>query len=188
MTITILAAQWADNFNAIANVATIIGGALAFVVIVYVLIRVRRIAERLETVIAPKTGIEGFLNMCAQVVECDPDGTCVVNDSGEIVLVNKRMEEISGFHRSELVGQQVEILVPLATRADHPHHREGFIVGPTSRPMRGLTLRHKRGREIAVGINLNHYVDAAGGFTIAKVRATDDDWRRKSQEVPVMGE
>lgn len=176
--------QTLNGFNLIANVVTLLGAAIA----IYVLINVRRIVERLEQVIAPKTGIEGFLQMCAQVVESDPDGTCVVDDSGEIVLVNKRMEEISGYHRSELVGQQVEILVPDSIRREHPQHREGFITGPSSRPMRGLTLRHKRGREVAVGINLNHYVDAAGGFTIAKVRAANDDWRRKSQEIPVMSE
>lgn len=164
-------------FNLIANVATVMG----IVVALYVLVKVRGIGERLELVIAPKTGIEGFLNMCAQVVESDPDGTVVVDDSGEIVLVNKRMEEISGYHRSELVGQQVEILVPVTARRDHPQHREGFVVGPSSRPMRGLALRHKRGREVAVGINLNHYVDASGGFTIAKVRAVDNDQRRSGE-------
>lgn len=173
-----------ELFNVIANMATVFGAAVA----IYVLINVRRIVQRLELVIAPKTGIEGFLNMCAQVVEADPDGTCVVDDSGEIVLVNKRMEEISGYHRSELVGQGVELLVPDSARAAHPQFREGFITGPSSRPMRGLTLRHKRGREVAVGINLNHYVDAAGGFTIAKIRTTDNDWRRKSGEFPVMSE
>ena len=112
-----------DNFNVLANLATIFGGALGFAVIVYVLFQVRGIAGRLESVLAPKTGIEGFLTMCAQVVESDPDGTCVVDDSGEIVLVNKRLEEISGYHRSELIGQQVEILVPLTAKHNHPQHR-----------------------------------------------------------------
>lgn len=175
-----------DKFNVLANLATIFGGALGFAVIVYVLIQVRRIAERLETVIAPKTGIEGFLNMCAQVVESDPDGTCVVADNGEIVLVNKRMEELSGYHRTELVGHPVEILVPDSAKGDHPHHREGFIVGPMSRPMRGLKLRHKRGWELTVGINLNHYVDAGGGFTIAKVRSDGGDWRKSGDSVPTI--
>lgn len=153
-------------FNTIANTATVFGVLVA----IYVLITVRRITERLEQVIAPKAGIESFLNMCAQVVESDPDGTCVVADSGEIVLVNKAMEDISGYHRSELVGQPIETLVPDAYKGAHPHHREGFVTGPSSRPMRGLSLRHKRGHEKSVGINLNHYIDTSGGYTIAKVR------------------
>lgn len=170
-----------DTFNAITNAVTLIGGAIVSALVIYILVQVWRINERLESVLAPKTGIEGFLNMCAQVVECDPDGTCVVDDNGEIVLVNERMEEISGYHRSEMIGKQVELLVPDAFRAVHPAHREGFITGPSSRPMRGLKLRHKRGHELSVGINLNHYMDASGGYTIAKVRTSEGDFRASGE-------
>lgn len=170
-----------DTFNAITNAVTLIGGALVSALVIYILVQVWRINERLESVLAPKTGIEGFLNMCAQVVESDPDGTCVVADDGEIVLVNKRMEEISGYHRSEMVGHGVEILVPDAFKQIHPSHREGFITGPSSRPMRGLKLRHKRGHELPVGINLNHYMDTSGGYTIAKVRTLEGDARASGE-------
>lgn len=166
----------ADKFNAVTNVITLIGGAGVSALLIYIAMQMWRIIERLEQVLAPKTGIEGFLNMCAQVVESDPDGTCVVDDSGEIVLVNKKLEEISGYHRSQLVGQPVEILVPDEFKGVHPSHRERFITGPSSRPMRGLKLRHKRGHELTVGINLNHYLDTGGGYTIAKVRISDDEW------------
>lgn len=188
-----LLTQWADIFNIVANLATIIGGAVGGTVVIYVLIQVRRmaaenkrIAQGLEQVLAPKMGIEGFLNMCAQVVECDPDGTCVVSDNGEIVLVNKSMEDICGFHRSELIGQSVETLVPDAHKGIHPAHREGFIVGPSSRSMRGLKLKHKRGGAVDVGINLNHYRDSSGGYTIAKVRVPSREEARRSDEVPAV--
>lgn len=170
-----------DTFNAITNVVTLLGGALLSALIIYILIQVWRISERLEQVIAPKSGIENHLSMCERAVECDPDGTCIVDDDGLIVLINKAMEDLSGYHRSELHGQKVEVLVPDATKAEHPRHREGFVTEPSSRPMRGLRLRHKRGREIAVGINLNHYRDTSGGYTIAKVRLPDEDWRRSGE-------
>jgi PAS domain S-box-containing protein len=176
--------QSLNILNLFANLVMIVGG----VVIAYGVIQIRRMTQRLELVIAPKTGIEGFLNMCAQVVESDPDGTCVVDDSGEIVLVNKRMEEISGYHRSELVGRLIEILVPDSVKGMHPVHREGFVTGPASRPMRGLKLRHKRGSELTVGINLNHYVDASGGFTIAKVRVADDTWGKSGDALKVISQ
>lgn len=172
-------AQFVESFNVIANAATVFG----IVVALYVLIQVRRISQRLELIIAPKHGIENHLLMCSQVVEADPDGTCIVNDDGEIVFVNKAMEDISGYYRSELVGQLIEILVPDSFKAIHPAHREGFVTGPSSRPMRGLKLKHKRGTEIAVGINLNHYRDSSGGFTIAKIRAAGDDFRTSCEWV-----
>lgn len=163
--------QWfVELFNVIANGATVAG----IVVALYVLVRVRRISERLEQVIAPKAGIEGLLALCAQVVESDPDGTCVVSDNGEIVLVNKRLEELTGYHRSELVGRPVEILVPDRAKADHPNYREGYLTSSSNRPMRGLTFRHKRGREIAAGIWLGHFTDQTGGYTIAKMRVTEE--------------
>jgi PAS domain S-box-containing protein len=163
--------QIIEGFNVIANTATVFG----IVVAIYVLIQVRRISQRLELVIAPKVGIEGFLNMCAQVIENDPDGTCVALDNGEIVLVNKRMEQLSGYHRSELLGQQVEILVPEMYRGVHPSHRDQYLVTTENRPMRGLSLRHKRGKNISVGIELGHFFDASGGYTIAKVRTPKEN-------------
>lgn len=164
--------QSINYLNLIANFLTIGGCFIA----IYVVTQVRSIAQRLEAAIAPKTGIEGFLSMCALVVESDPDGTCVVSDSGEIVLVNKRLEDISGYHRSELIGQPVEMLVPTSATESHKQHRENFVTRPSARPMRGLTMRHKRGKEIAVGINLNRYTDRTGGYTIAKVRVPDEEW------------
>lgn len=176
----IVESQSLDTFNVAANIATFVGGALGGVLVIYLLIKVRAIAERLEQFLAPKSGIEGYLNMCERAVECDPDGTCIVNDDGEIVLVNKAMEDISGYHRSQLVGQSIELLVPSEHKTAHPRYREGFITGPSSRPMRGLKLRHKRGIEVPVGINLNHYRDASGAYTIAKVRIPDDEWAKRS--------
>lgn len=178
----------ADTFNAITNIVTLTGGAVVSALIIYMLVQVWRINERLEFAIAPKAGIENHLQMCERAVECDPDGTCIVNDDGEIVLVNKAMEDISGYHRSELVGRPIETLVPDTAKGNHPRDRERFVTEPSSRPMRGLRLRHKRGREITVGINLNHYRDPSGGYTIAKVRLPDDEWRKTSQEMPILHE
>jgi len=165
-----------DLFNLIANIATVAGVVVALYILVSnrrITINVRRIAEQLAQVIAPKTGIESYLNLCAQVVDSDPDGTCVVTDQGKIVLVNRKMEDISGYHRSELMGQPVEILVPLESRRAHTTDRENYIDQPSLRPMRGLQLRHKRGRIVPVEIWLNNFKDSSGGFTIAKVRVPE---------------
>lgn len=157
------------QFNLIANLLTIVG----MIGMGFVLWQLLRMNRRLEMVLAPRTGIEGYLQMCGQVIEADPDGTCVVNDDGEIVLVNGRMEHLTGYHRSELVGKQVEVLVPESVRAAHAGFREMFVASPSMRPMRGLKLRHKHGRELDVAIRLNRYLDSSGGYTIAKVRVPE---------------
>lgn len=188
--------QWTDTFNVIANLATVLGGAFLSAVVIYMLVNVRKIAEsiksiieRLESVLAPKTGIEGFLNMCAQVVECDPDGMCVVADkTDEIVMVNRRFEEMTGYHRSEVVGQPVEIMLPDKYKAIHPSHRESYLLSPSNRPMRGLSFRHKRGREVPAGIWLGHFYDPNDGYTIVKMRTPNSDWQRESADIPRMHE
>ncbi len=63
-----------------------------------------------------------------------PDGVVVVDEGGYIRLVNKRFEEIFGYHRSQLYDQVIDTLVPDSVRADHGAHREGYVMDPHVRP------------------------------------------------------
>jgi PAS domain S-box-containing protein len=171
-----------STFNVIANSVMILGGG----VIIYGIFQIRKLimqnremSERLEQFLAPKVGIEGFLNMCAQVVEADPDGLCVVSDkTGEIIMVNRRFEEMSGYHRSEVVGRMVEIMLPDQYKAIHPNHREFYLESSSNRPMRGLSYRHKRGKEIPAEIWLGHFFDPNDGYTITKMRSADGNLQK----------
>jgi PAS domain S-box-containing protein len=112
----------------------------------------------------------------------------VADKDGEIVMVNRRFEEMSGYHRSELVGQAVEIMVPDRYKGIHPSHRESYLVSSSNRPMRGLSFRHKRGREIAAGIWLGHFSDPNDGYTIVKMRATDEEALKSSNTLKCIAE
>jgi PAS domain S-box-containing protein len=46
------------------------------------------------------------------LLEAAPDGMVVVNQSGEIVLLNLRAEKQFGYRRDELVGQKVTAIIP----------------------------------------------------------------------------
>ncbi|PRP92602.1 Serine/threonine-protein kinase PknD [Enhygromyxa salina] len=75
------------------------------------------------------------------LLESAPDATCVIDESGTIVLINHQLERMFGYPREELVGQAIEILVPEPLRKRHVDHVRRFTQAPSPRPMgAGLEL------------------------------------------------
>jgi len=68
----------------------------------------------------------------------------IVNQHGQIVLINAQTEDLFGYTREELLGQRVELLVPERFRNAHRGHRTTFFAYPRTRPM-GVGL-HLSGR------------------------------------------
>jgi PAS domain S-box-containing protein len=93
-----------------------------------------------------------------ELLEAAPDAIVKVDRAGKIVLINRATESLFGYSREELVGQPVEILVPLALRDGHVGKRAGYWHNPVTRPMgQGLTLNamRKDGTEFPVEISLS---------------------------------
>ncbi len=78
--------------------------------------------------------------------------------TGEILDVNKSFEDMLGYPvRNELVGTNVDLLVPEPVRRAHAEHRAEFAENPQVRPMgKGIILngRHKSGKDIPLVIAL----------------------------------
>jgi PAS domain S-box-containing protein len=66
------------------------------------------------------------LELQAAILESLPDAKVVVDDSGKIVLVNQQTEFMFGYHRSELIGQRVEMLLPDASTRSTPAIARGI--------------------------------------------------------------
>jgi len=114
-----------------------------------------------------------------------PDAIVVTDRSGKIVLVNNRTETLLGYAREELVGKQVEILLPERLRAGHLSHRAGYVREPTLCPMGAsleLVARRQDGSELPVEISLSP-VTTAGGFEIACAIRDISDRRRVLEEL-----
>jgi PAS domain S-box-containing protein len=108
-----------------------------------------------------------------RLVDLAPDAIIVVDAAGTIVLANARTEEMFGYPRTELIGAAVEILVPVALRELHQHHREQFARTPHTRPFGtalDLIARRKDGSQFPAEISLGPLPTAAGFFVTAAIR------------------
>ncbi len=94
--------------------------------------------------------------------------------AGQICEVNERAAAMFGWSHDELVGQQIEVLVPGQLRARHEGHRGSFGGGHKARPMGiGLELRalRKDGSDFPVEISLAGFnEDNDGPLVVATVR------------------
>jgi PAS domain S-box-containing protein len=117
-----------------------------------------------------------FLSLMDSVIEALPDGLVVTDIEGNVILFNEKAEFMFGYHRSEIIGQKVEKLLPEQIRALHIRRRDlynRFDIAPHAKTMGlGLHLTGIRsdGHEFPADITLARMVVPRGIFNIALVR------------------
>ena len=101
-------------------------------------------------------------------VESAPSGMLMIDGAGKMVLVNQEIERMFGWSREQLLGRQIEMLVPERFRARHPAERARFFEAPSRRSMgvgRELFGLRSDGQEFPVEIGLNP-IEAPGGTLV----------------------
>jgi PAS domain S-box-containing protein len=121
------------------------------------------------------------ITLGVHAVEHSPDGVVVVDPDGWIVFANRSMHVLAGAD-TDLVGRNVDDLVPDAARPRHGRLRGAFATSPTQRPMGSgmeLTLRRFDGSEVPVEISLSPF-EQSDLYVVAAVRDVTE--RRESEQ------
>ncbi len=105
--------------------------------------------------------------------ESAPDAVIIVGPDGYITGANAQTDQMFGYPREELIGTQVDMLVPQRFRAAHAAHRTGFITDPTVRPMgegQELWGLRRDGTEFPVSISLSPLRVGPNSEVLAAIR------------------
>lgn len=108
-----------------------------------------------------------------KLLEAAPDAILEVNPEGRITLTNQAAEKMFGYTQNELVGLDIESLVPAAMRGGHAKHRTSYAKNPNTRPMGiGMELQAQRkdGSLFPVEISLSPNRIGGSLHVVASVR------------------
>lgn len=120
------------------------------------------------------------------LIESAPDAMVIVDDDGEIAIVNGQTEKMFGYGRDELIGRKIEMLLPERIRKAHVGHRSNFSATPELRPMGvGMELvgQRKDGSEFPVEISLSPVTTEKASFVSSVIR---DVTERKRMEEEII--
>lgn len=122
-------------------------------------------AASLKREIAERTRAEESFR---RTIEASPSGMIVIDQTGQIQMVNARTEQLFGYERAQLVGQPVEMLIPKALRERHVAERDRYFENPVARQMgegRELLGRRRDSSTFPVEIGLSP-IRAPGGTIV----------------------
>ncbi len=115
--------------------------------------------------------------------EAVSEGVVVVDDKQKIVSVNSSVEKMFGYNEGELVGQQLNILIPTNYHAGHGAHFNGFMKNREKRQMgngRDLYGARKNGDVFPLEAGLNPFDIYGKTFVMALI--IDISVRKQQEE------
>ena len=114
------------------------------------------------------------INAINALIESLPDAIIIVDNRGKIIKTNSRACFLFGYETKDLIGENIEILIPENIRGHHPAYTKEYINHPTSRPIESkegqLVALKKDGTILPVSISLNPSALGSEKVVIAAIR------------------
>ena len=107
------------------------------------------------------------------IFSASPDAVVVIDETGTIMLSSPAVTDLFGYFPEELVGEQLEVLIPTDRRRQHASHIRRFFEAPLARQMgAGLQLagRRRDGTTFAVDVSLTPVQVRGARYAAAFVR------------------
>jgi len=107
------------------------------------------------------------------LLEAAPDAMVITDRDGRIALVNAQAETLFGYHRTEMVGEPIELLVPDRPQAAHEMHRSAsdpHASPPPAISQLELSGRRQDGTEFPIEVSISPLDVPEGPFVVASIR------------------
>jgi PAS domain S-box-containing protein len=118
--------------------------------------------------------MDKIASILQQLLQFSPDALIVVDFHGVILFANATSRALFGYSREQLVGRNIDVLVPDRFRFRHGAHVAGYLHDPTAREMGAriidLFARRADGTEFPAGIRLAPIHDGEKTFVAAAIR------------------
>lgn len=126
------------------------------------------------------------------VIEAAPCGIIITSDQGIIEKINPQAEVLFGYKAEQLLGKEIDILVPNAVRHKHAELREGFHKNETKRRMgldRNVSGLRRNGEEFPAEVGLANFNGPDGRKVLSTIIdmteyvGVSDELRRSNKDL-----
>jgi PAS domain S-box-containing protein len=122
--------------------------------------------------------------LARSTLDAAPDAMLLTDPTGVVLFTNRQVSGLFGYAHQELIGANIELLIPGRFRHHHVGHRGRYVASPRMRPMgAGLALfgRRRDGSEFPVEISLSPVEDSGHTLIAAAIRDVTDQKRIEAE-------
>ncbi|MGB7397385.1 MAG: EAL domain-containing protein, partial [Candidatus Macondimonas sp.] len=120
------------------------------------------------------------LQLADQVFQHSAEAICIIGAHRQIISVNPRFTELTGWSREAVIGQSSEILVPTQ---EQPRHRHAWLATKDAGIWQGdLQLTRRDGSQFPIWLTMNMVRNAMGKHTHSIIMFSDITERRRATE------